>query len=147
MEAPPPTVQVSAAPTISCGGCNIGLTLVGAQPLQANDTGEPLSALGGLFSDCQRLDVYVCSRCGRVEFFVEGLSQQIRQDGTTGEASASSSRSAVGTLFQEALQLDQQQQWDSAIARYEKVLEKFPGTNFARDADRRLAQIKIKLGI
>lgn len=151
MDAPPPTVQVAAAPTISCGACHVGLSLVGTQPLRSTGANEPFGALGGLFADCDRLDVYVCPRCGRIELFVEGLSQQIRQDNSAGEAvpasASSNSRSVVGTLFQEAWRLDQQEQWDSAIARYEQVLEKFPGTTFARDADRRLAQIKIKLGL
>jgi hypothetical protein len=149
MDAPPPTVAVAAAVAIACAGCHVGLSLVGTQPLRSTGSGEPFGALGGLFADCDRLDVYVCPRCGRVELFVEGLSRQIREDSPAESvaSSAGSSRSVVGTLFQEAWRLDQQEQWDSAIARYEHVLEKFPGTNFARDAERRLSQIKLKLGI
>jgi hypothetical protein len=123
---------------------------VGAQPLRASNSDEPLIALGALFADCERLDVYVCPRCGRVEFFVEGLSRQIRQESASSESVAaptSGSRSVVGTMFQEASRLDQLEDYDTAIARYEQVLEKFPGTNFARDAERRLAKIRIKLGL
>src|SRR6185436_763362 len=80
MEAPPPTVQVAAAPTISCGGCHIPLSLVGAHHLRDTNKGDLLGALGGMFTDCERLDVHVCPRCGRVELFVEGLSRQLREE-------------------------------------------------------------------
>ena len=53
----------------------------------------------------------------------------------------------MGTLFQEAWHLEQENQLRAAIAGYEQVLEKFPGTNFARDAEQRLYQIRIKIGI
>jgi len=150
MEAPPPTVQVAAAPTISCGGCHIPLSLVGAHHLRDTNKGDLLGALGGMFTDCERLDVHVCPRCGRVELFVEGLSRQLREEpdaqGVPAPASAGS-RSAVGLLFQEAWRLDQQEQWEVAIPRYEEVMERYPGTNFARDAERRISQIKLKHGI
>ena len=152
MEAPPPTVQVAAPPSIACTSCNIPLSLVGAHHLR-DGKDNALGLLGGMFNDCERLDVYVCPRCGRVDFFVEGLSRQFRQDagqeGAQGvpASAAAGSRSAVGLLFQEAWRLDQQEQWEVAIPRYEEVLRRYPGTNFARDAERRISQIKLKLGM
>ena len=152
MEAPPPTVAVAAPATTTCAACHTGLSRIGSQPLRDKATGDTLGTLGGLFADCDQLDVYVCPRCGRVEFFVEGISQQIRDEvlstgsGQADNSRSSGSRSAVGTLFQEAWRLDQQEQWEEAIAHYEQVLEKFPGTNFARDAEQRLCKIRIKFG-
>jgi hypothetical protein len=110
-------------------GLSYPLSLVGAHHLRDTNQGDLLGALGSMFADCERLDVHVCPRCGRVELFVEGLSRQLRQEpdaqGRSRPASAGS-RSAVGLLFQEAWRLDQQEQFEVAIPRYEEVMERYP---------------------
>ncbi len=34
--------------------------------------------LGELFVNRERFDVYVCPRCGRVEFFIDGVGESLR---------------------------------------------------------------------
>jgi len=34
--------------------------------------------LGELFVNRERFDVYVCPRCGRVEFFIDGTGEHLR---------------------------------------------------------------------
>ena len=37
-----------------------------------------LGDLGELFVNREHFDIYVCSRCGRVEFFVDGIGEEFR---------------------------------------------------------------------
>jgi len=37
-----------------------------------------LGDLGELFVNKERFDVYCCPRCGRVEFFVDGIGEEFR---------------------------------------------------------------------
>ena len=39
---------------------------------------ESLGDLGELFVNKERFDVYCCPRCGRVEFFVDGIGEEYR---------------------------------------------------------------------
>ena len=37
-----------------------------------------LDDLGELFVNREHFDIYVCSRCGRVELFVDGIGEEFR---------------------------------------------------------------------
>src|SRR5205807_4350511 len=41
--------------------------------------------LGELFQNYEHLDVYVCPRCGRVEFFASGIGDEFRSRGEDSE--------------------------------------------------------------
>src|SRR5207247_1213191 len=102
-----------------------------------------LGDLGELFVKRERFDVYVCPRCGRVEFFVDGIGEEHRA-GQPEEPVATAQLTVEG-VFNEGCQLEAQGQLEAAVARYEQVSAKYPGTTFARDAEQRLRMIRDKL--
>ena len=40
-----------------------------------------LGEIGELFTNRENFDVYMCPRCGRVEFFVDGVGEEFRRSG------------------------------------------------------------------
>ena len=77
--APPPR-EHAAAPVnpISCPRCTRNLDYVGTKRFHEGTNWGVLGELGELFVKRERLDVYVCPRCGRVEFFVDGIGEKYR---------------------------------------------------------------------
>ncbi len=71
--------QVASDP-IFCLRCNRQLDYVGTKKFHEGT--RALSFLfgdfGELFVNREHFDVYVCPRCGRVEFFVGGIGEQFR---------------------------------------------------------------------
>ena len=65
---------------ISCARCNQALQYVGRKRFHEGTNWGVLGELGELFVKRQHFDVYVCPRCGRVEFFVDGIGEQYRPD-------------------------------------------------------------------
>jgi TolA-binding protein len=77
-----------------------------------------------------------------VEFFAATAGEVPRAE------PASSVRGLEGkveTLLREANHLELQEQTEEAVARYEQILAKYPGTNYARESERRLARIRTKM--
>lgn len=68
---------------ISCAACHLNLEFVGTRDFHEGTRWGALGDLGELFVNKQRFDVYVCPRCGRVSFFVDGIGEEFR-----GEAAA-----------------------------------------------------------
>ncbi len=62
---------------ITCPRCHCDLNYVGTKALH-EQTRWVLGDLGELFVDKERFDVYCCPRCGRVEFFIDGIGEQFR---------------------------------------------------------------------
>lgn len=63
---------------ISCPRCEQLLDFVGTKRLHEGTNWGVLGELGELFVKRERFDVYVCPRCGRVEFFVDGIGEEFR---------------------------------------------------------------------
>lgn len=142
MEAPPPSVNVLPAVELACAACTTGLHLAGSQILR-DETG-PQNGLATLLPDHDRLDVYLCPRCHRVEFFAATVGEVPRAEVTRNLRGA---EGTVETLLREANQLELQEQAASAVARYELIKSRFPGTTYARDADERVRKIRTKMEI
>ena len=75
--AEPPPVPAIVNP-ISCARCNETLQYVGRKRFHEGTNWGVLGELGELFVKREHFDVYVCPRCGRVEFFVDGIGEQYR---------------------------------------------------------------------
>ena len=63
---------------ISCPRCAQPLQYVGTKRLHEGTNWGVFGELGELFVKREHFDVYVCPRCGRVEFFVDGIGDQFR---------------------------------------------------------------------
>jgi ribosomal protein S27AE len=70
--------DVSDRNPISCPRCEQQLDFVGTKQLHEGTNWGVLGELGELFVKRERFDVYLCPRCGRVEFFVDGIGEEFR---------------------------------------------------------------------
>ena len=70
--------DVSDTNPIACPRCEQQLDFVGTKRLHEGTNWGVLGELGELFVKRERFDVYVCPRCGRVEFFVDGIGEEFR---------------------------------------------------------------------
>lgn len=64
---------------VSCPRCNTPLEFGGTK--QFHEGTRVFDFLGGFFELLKHrsaFDVYVCPRCGRVEFFVDGVGEELR---------------------------------------------------------------------
>jgi hypothetical protein len=68
------------APPLRCLRCHSEMKYVGTKRLQDDARWGMFSQLGGLFKDqdYENLDAYVCSKCGRLELFVDGIGEDCR---------------------------------------------------------------------
>jgi uncharacterized protein with PIN domain len=73
----PGTVASSENP-IACARCNTTLHYVGRKRFHEGTNWGVFGELGELFVKREHFDVYLCPRCGRVEFFVDGIGEQFR---------------------------------------------------------------------
>ena len=71
-------VESPAADPIACPRCSRALDYVGRKRFHEGTNWGVLGELGELFVKREHFDVYVCPRCGRVEFFVDGIGEQFR---------------------------------------------------------------------
>lgn len=145
MEAPPRSVQVAPPPAMTCVRCETNLDFVGTKKFQEDSAGGVWGAFGELFAKRQRFDVYACPRCGRVEFFVDGVGEHYRTE--TEIRITRTAESTVERMFDEAAQLASRGEAEEAVARFELVITRYPGTNYARSAEEKIRVIKEKLGI
>jgi hypothetical protein len=63
---------------IVCARCAKNLDYVGTKRFHEGTRFGVLGDIGELFVKREQFDVYVCPRCGRVEFFVDGIGEQFR---------------------------------------------------------------------
>jgi hypothetical protein len=71
----PPAV---AKPPIHCLRCDSPLDHLGTRAFHEGTRWGVLGDLGELFVNRERFDVFCCPRCGRVEFFVDGIGEEFR---------------------------------------------------------------------
>lgn len=75
------TVQegpAAAANPIRCPSCDLPLDYMGTRDFHEGTRWGALGELGELFVNKEHFDVYVCPRCGRVAFFVDGIGEEFR---------------------------------------------------------------------
>jgi hypothetical protein len=63
---------------MSCPRCEQALQYVGRKRFHEGANWGILGEVGELFVKREHFDVYVCQRCGRVEFFVDGIGEEYR---------------------------------------------------------------------
>ena len=63
---------------LQCPRCSVQLDYVGTKKFHEGPRWGALGELGELFVKKEHFDVYVCPRCGRVEFFVDGIGEDLR---------------------------------------------------------------------
>jgi DNA-directed RNA polymerase subunit RPC12/RpoP len=63
---------------MTCTRCSTPLEYKGTKKFHEGTRWGALGELGELFVNSERFDVYVCTRCGRVEFFVDGIGEEYR---------------------------------------------------------------------
>lgn len=73
-------VERSNPRSINCLRCHQPLKYVGAREFHEGPGGGLFSDLMELFMNKERFDVYVCQRCGQVEFFVDGIGERFRSE-------------------------------------------------------------------
>lgn len=62
--------------------CHLTLDFLGTKRFHEGSRAAPflLGDLGELLVKRESFDVYVCSRCGRIEVFMEGVGEEFRPD-------------------------------------------------------------------
>lgn len=66
-------------PALDCPRCRRRLKFVGTKAFhEGTSWGGFFGDLGEFFVNKESFDVYVCQRCGRVEFFVSGIGEEFR---------------------------------------------------------------------
>ena len=80
LERPGSAVRAEPIATnpVSCPRCNRMLEYVGRKRFHEGTNWGFLGEIGELFVKREHFDVYVCPRCGRVEFFVDGIGEEYR---------------------------------------------------------------------
>ena len=63
---------------IVCNRCDLALEYVGTRDFHEGTRWGVLGELGELFVNKEHFDVYVCTRCGQVELFVDGIGEELR---------------------------------------------------------------------
>lgn len=63
---------------MKCPRCDLQLQYAGMREFHEGPGGGFFSDFTELFMNKERFDVYVCPRCGRVEFFVDGIGEEFR---------------------------------------------------------------------
>jgi hypothetical protein len=63
---------------MKCPRCNQPLQYAGMREFHEGPGGGFFSDWTEMFMNKERFDIYVCPRCGRVEFFVDGIGEQFR---------------------------------------------------------------------
>jgi predicted nucleic-acid-binding Zn-ribbon protein len=75
------TTQQEARHPLSCVRCATSLDYVGTKRFHEGTRWGVLGELGELLVNRESFDVFLCPRCGRVEFFVEDIGEERVVDG------------------------------------------------------------------
>ena len=77
-EVPASATEPKTGDPIACARCNQTLQYVGRKRFHEGANWGVFGEIGELFVKREHFDVYVCPRCGRVEFFVDGIGEEFR---------------------------------------------------------------------
>jgi hypothetical protein len=69
-----------AGDPLLCPRCHCKLRFMGTKAFHEGPRYGFLGEIGELFVNRQKFDVYCCGRCGRVEFFVDGVGERFRRE-------------------------------------------------------------------
>ena len=64
--------------SLSCSTCNLTLTFAGTKKFLEGKNWGVFGDLGELFVNKETFDVYYCPKCGKVEFYVDGVGENYR---------------------------------------------------------------------
>ena len=70
--------MTTGANPLLCPRRAVELDYVGTKKFHEGARWGALGELGELFVKKEHFDIYVCPRCGRVEFFVDGIVEEFR---------------------------------------------------------------------
>ncbi len=73
-----PRSKTESKNALTCPRCEKVLTYVGTKKFHEGTRWGILGDLGEPFVNKEKFDVYCCPRCGRVEFFVDGIGEDLR---------------------------------------------------------------------
>ena len=142
MDAPPRSFPVANANPLTCVRCNVALAFAGTRWFQS---GGFAGEIGALFSNGDRLDVHVCPQCGRLEFYACTAGEPARSAEPSHEALRPAT--PVDALLREGAALAAHGNAEAAVACFEQVTVRFPGTSYAKEAEQHIREIREKLGI
>ena len=63
---------------VRCLRCHVALTYAGTKKFHEGTRWGLMGDLGELFVNKENFDVYHCPHCGKVEFFVDGIGENLR---------------------------------------------------------------------
>jgi len=63
---------------IACSSCKVTLLYAGTKKFHEGKRWGLLGDLGELFVNKETFDVYYCPKCGKVDFFVDGIGEEYR---------------------------------------------------------------------
>jgi Zn finger protein HypA/HybF involved in hydrogenase expression len=63
---------------VLCSRCNVAKRFLGTRKFHEGANWGILGDLGELFVHKEVFDVYACPKCGGVEFFVDGIGEELR---------------------------------------------------------------------
>lgn len=63
---------------ITCPHCKVMLAYAGTKKFHEGTRWGVLGDIGELFVQKETFDVYYCPRCGKVDFFVDGIGEELR---------------------------------------------------------------------
>lgn len=64
--------------SVVCARCKVAKNYMGTKRFHEGHRWGALGDIGELFVEKETFDVYVCPRCGSVEFFVDGVGEELR---------------------------------------------------------------------
>lgn len=73
---------MTAPNPIECPRCLTTLEYMGTKKFHEGTRWSVFGELAELFVNREHFDVYMCPRCGRVEFFVDGVGEAFRHGDT-----------------------------------------------------------------
>ncbi len=66
------------ADPLLCPRCDRKLDCAGTNKFHEGTRWGLIGELGELFTNREHFDIYACPRCGRVEFFLDGIGEEFR---------------------------------------------------------------------
>jgi len=63
---------------LTCSNCHVVLHFVGTKKFHEGTRWGFMGELGELFVNKEKFDVYACPRCGKVDFYVDGVGEDLR---------------------------------------------------------------------
>jgi hypothetical protein len=64
---------------VMCSRCNVEMEYKGTKNFHEGTRWGAMGELGELFVNKEKYDIYVCPQCGVVEFFVDQIGEELRQ--------------------------------------------------------------------